>query len=107
MGDSLKKFDVDTIISHGDDLVQVLKDQRDINSLTQCFEQTRALSSSCNDDFNRSQVQLQDYQRKLDECRQKTEKAKLETVSDAEMELLDKELHAERENERLLLEELR
>lgn len=48
-----------------------------------------------------------DYQKKIDECKQKTEQARSEVVADAELDLLQRELDEELEKERMLGEELR
>lgn len=58
MGDLSKKIDVEKLISYGDDLVAVLKDKRDVNNLTQCLENSKALCSSCDADFNEVQSLL-------------------------------------------------
>ncbi|KAF2306466.1 hypothetical protein GH714_018350 [Hevea brasiliensis] len=97
MGDSSGKIDVDKLISYSDDLVAVLKEKRDINILTQCLDKSKALRSSCDADFNEARTLLEDHQKKIDECKQKTEKAKLEVPADAELDLLQKELDAEHE----------
>lgn len=47
------------------------------------------------------------HQKKINECKQKTEKAKLEVPADAELDIRQKELEAEQEKEHLLMEELR
>lgn len=52
MGESSRKIDVDKLISYSDDLVEVLKDRRDIDSLTRCLSQSESLESSCDADFN-------------------------------------------------------
>lgn len=52
MGESSTKIDVDKLISYSDDLVEVLKDRRDIDSLTRCLSQSESLESSCDADFN-------------------------------------------------------
>lgn len=52
MGESSRKIDVDKLISYSDDLVEVLKDRRDIDSLTRCLSQSESLKSSCDADFN-------------------------------------------------------
>ena len=48
-----------------------------------------------------------DYEKRIDACKQKTETAKSEVISDEELDLLQKELEEECEKESLLLEELR
>lgn len=107
MDDSSGKIDLDKLISYSDDLVKVLKDKRDINCLTQCLEQSNSLSSSCNADFNEVRSLLEDYRKKIDECKHKTEQARSEVVADAELDLLQRELEEELEKERMLGEELR
>ncbi|EEF35683.1 conserved hypothetical protein [Ricinus communis] len=107
MGDFSGNIDVGKLVSYSDDLLSVLKEKRDINILTQCLEQSKSLRSSCDTQFNNTRNLLRDYERKIEECKQKTEKAKLEVPPDAELDSLQKELEEERERERLLTEELR
>lgn len=52
MGGSSRKIDVDKLISYSDDLVELLKDNRDIDNLTRCLSQLESLKSSCDADFN-------------------------------------------------------
>ncbi|KAG8647788.1 kinetochore protein SPC24 homolog isoform X1 [Manihot esculenta] len=107
MADSSGKIDVEKLITYSDDLVAVLKEKRDINILTQCLDKSKALRSSCDAEFNEAQTLLEAHQKKINECKQKTEKAKLEVPADAELDILQKELEAEQEKEHLLMEELR
>ncbi|KAM1823340.1 hypothetical protein ACFX13_025981 [Malus domestica] len=51
---------ISKLISYSDDLVKVLKDQRDINNLAQCLQHRKALRSSCDSDFNEVQNSLQE-----------------------------------------------
>ncbi|XP_050113550.1 kinetochore protein SPC24 homolog [Malus sylvestris] len=95
------------LISYSDDLVKVLKDERDINNLAQCLQHREALRSSCDSDFNEVQNSLRDYQIKTDECKQKTEAAKSEVVADEELDRLQREFDVDTEIESLLMEELR
>jgi len=48
-----------------------------------------------------------DYEKKVDACKQKIEEARSETVADADLDLLQRELEKELEKERLLKEEFR
>lgn len=48
-----------------------------------------------------------DYEKKIDECKQKTKQARSEVAADSELDLLQGELEEELEKERLLGEELR
>ncbi|KAJ4704362.1 plectin-like [Melia azedarach] len=107
MGELSRKVDVDKLISYSDDLVEFLKDKRDVNNLTQCLDNFKSLQSSCDDDFNEVQIAIQDYQEKTDACKQKTERAKSEVAAEAEVDHLQIELEEELEKERALQEELR
>lgn len=48
-----------------------------------------------------------DYEKKIEVCKQKTERAKSEVAAEAEVDHLQKELEEELEKERALQEELR
>lgn len=98
---------ISKLISYSDDLVKVLKDERDINNLAQCLQHREALCSSCDSDFNELQNSLRDYQIKTDECKQKTEAAKSEVVADEELDRLQREFDVDAEIESSLMEELR
>lgn len=107
MVDLSRKIDVEKLISFSDDLLEVLKDKKDVYNLTQCLEHSKALCSSCNSDFHEAQSLLEDYQKKINTCKQKTEEAKSAVTTDAELDLLEKELEEEHQRERLLEEQLR
>ncbi|KAI3804188.1 hypothetical protein L1987_32362 [Smallanthus sonchifolius] len=102
-----RKVDVEKLISYSDDLVQFLKTEKDINFLKHCVEQSDGLRSRCLSDYAGVQTSLQGYYKKIDMCKQKTEDAKAEVVSDAEIHLLHKELDEEMQREALLQEDLR
>ncbi|KAL3569777.1 hypothetical protein D5086_029667 [Populus alba] len=59
MGDFSGKIDVEKLISFSDDLVAVLKDQKDINNLTHCLQQSQSLKSSCDAEFNDSKTLIE------------------------------------------------
>ncbi|KAB2098508.1 hypothetical protein ERO13_A01G229100v2 [Gossypium hirsutum] len=107
MGESTRMIDVEKLISYSDDLVEVLKDKRDINNLTQCFQHFNDLRSHCDADSNEVHRLLREYEEKIEACKKKTEQAKLEVADGAEMEYLQKEYQEELEKERGLEEELR
>lgn len=100
-------IDVEKLISYSDDLVEVLKDKRDTNSLTQCFQHFNDLRSHCDSDSKEVHRLLQEYEEKIEACKKKTEQAKSEVADGAEMEYLQKQLQEELEKERGLKEELR
>ncbi|MED6164071.1 hypothetical protein PIB30_086206 [Stylosanthes scabra] len=107
MADSSRTIEVEKLISWSDDLVKVLQDQRDLDNLAMCLQRTTSLSSTCNSDLNHVRNLLQDCQKKIEACKQKKEEARCETASDAELDLLQRELYEELEKENLLKEELR
>ncbi|KAM1197497.1 hypothetical protein ACFX2I_009072 [Malus domestica] len=51
---------ISKLISYSDDLVKVLKDQREINNLAQCLQHRKAFRSSCDSDFNEVQNLLRE-----------------------------------------------
>ncbi|XP_031284858.1 kinetochore protein SPC24 homolog [Pistacia vera] len=107
MGDMPRKIDVEKLISYSNDLVEVLKDKKDLNGLTQCLDHSKSLHSSCEADFNSVLNSIQDYEKKIEVCKQKTERAKSEVAAEAEVGHLQNELEEELEKERVLQEELR
>ncbi|XP_044472705.1 kinetochore protein SPC24 homolog isoform X2 [Mangifera indica] len=102
-----RTIDVEKLFCYSDDLVEVLKDRKDLNSLTQCLDHSKSLHSSCEADFNSVLNSIQDYEKKIEVCKQKTERAKSEVAAEAEVDHLQKELEEELEKERALQEELR
>ncbi|KAF2288477.1 hypothetical protein GH714_007823 [Hevea brasiliensis] len=80
-------------------ILWLFEGERDINILTQCLDKSKSLRSSFDVEFNEARTLLEDYQRKIDECKQKTEKAKLEVPAESELDCLQKELEAEQEKE--------
>ncbi|KAK4759385.1 hypothetical protein SAY87_022516 [Trapa incisa] len=107
MADSSRKTDLENLISYCDDLSRVLKDRKDMNNLAYCLQQSQALQSSCDTHSSEVQSFLQDYQRKIDECKEKTEAAISKVVVDVELDQLERELHEELAKERLLMENMR
>ncbi|KAL9425935.1 hypothetical protein AB3S75_032830 [Citrus x aurantiifolia] len=99
MGESSRKIDVDKLISYSDDLVEVLKDRRDIDSLTRCLSQSESLESSCDADFSETLNAIRDYQERIDACKQKTERAKSDIAGEAEVDHLQIELEEELKKE--------
>ncbi|KHN40715.1 hypothetical protein glysoja_001213 [Glycine soja] len=108
MAEPWRNIDVENLISYSDDLVKVLSEgPRDLNNLSHSLQQTRALSSSCDSDLNEARSFRQDYQNKVDACKQKIEEARSETAADGDLDLLQRELEEELEKERWLKEEFR
>lgn len=107
MGENSGKFEVEKLITYSDELIECLKNERDSSNLKQCLEQSKILQSQCDADFNNVQSSLQDYQKKIDMCKQRTDAAKSEVADDTKLDLLQKELEEELQRESLLREELR
>nr|KYP35021.1 hypothetical protein KK1_043966 [Cajanus cajan] len=107
MAEGSRNMEVEKLISYTDDLVKVLQDPRDHHSLSHCLQQTHFLSSTCHSHLNDARSFLQDYQKKIDACKQKIEEARSETASDADLDLLQRELEEELEKDRSLKEEFR
>ncbi|KAJ7961132.1 plectin-like [Quillaja saponaria] len=107
MGDFSRNIDVEKLISYSNDLVNVLKDKRDIYNLTQCLEHSKSLGSSCDADLNDVRSLFEDYEKQINVSKQKTEEAKSEVAADADLDRLQKELEEELKKEHLLSEELR
>ncbi|XP_008243114.1 PREDICTED: uncharacterized protein LOC103341380 [Prunus mume] len=107
MGEASGKIDLEKLILYSDDLVGFLKDKKDLNNLEHSLQHSKALRSSCDADFNEVQNLLQDYEKKIDACKQKTEVAYSEVVVDEEIDLLQRELDGVIETESLFMEELR
>ncbi|RDX88221.1 hypothetical protein CR513_30217, partial [Mucuna pruriens] len=106
MAEPSRNFEVEKLISYSDDLVKVLQDPRDLNNLSHCLQHTLSLSSSCHSDLIEVRSFLQDYQKKIDGCKQKIEEARSDTATDADLELLQRELEEELEKERSLKDEM-
>ena len=59
MADFAGKFKIEELLSYGDDLVALLNDQNDVQTLNQCLEHFKTLQSSCFDDFSNVQSSAQ------------------------------------------------
>ncbi|KAK3032849.1 hypothetical protein RJ639_037026 [Escallonia herrerae] len=107
MGDVPRRFEVDKLISFSDDLVSFLKGEKYIDGLRQSLQQFKALRAQCDADHDDIRRSLQDYEKKIQLCKQKTDVALSEVIADAEIELLQKELEEELQRERVSVEERR
>jgi chromosome segregation ATPase len=100
-------FDMNKLTSYSDDLIQFLKTDNDHILLKQFLQHLQALHSQCNSDYNHLRSLIEEYQMKIDTCKQKITTANSETAADEETEMLLKELDEEFQKEHLLREELR
>ncbi|CAA7033394.1 unnamed protein product [Microthlaspi erraticum] len=105
MGD--QSGNVEMAISWGDDLINVLDDTKRFDLLAQTLEHLRAIQFSCDEDFSEIEESLQDLQKKLDACKEKTYEASSGIADGEEIERLQRELDEELKLECKLKEELR
>ncbi|XP_010451967.1 PREDICTED: uncharacterized protein LOC104734145 [Camelina sativa] len=105
MGDHSRNFGM--AISWGDDLINVLDDRKELGVLVETLEQLRSIHLSCDEDSSEIQESLQDLQKKLDSCKEKTYEANSDIADEEEIERLQKELDEELQLECKLNDELR
>ncbi|CAN7117255.1 unnamed protein product [Brassica rapa subsp. narinosa] len=98
MGES---FDIQNLISFGDDLISLLNSKNGFDVVSQSFDHSEALHFACDEDFNQIQESIKD-------CKKKTEEAYSdESARDDEIERLQRELDEDMELERKINDELR
>ncbi|KAL8093091.1 hypothetical protein AgCh_035107 [Apium graveolens] len=107
MGEVSGNFDNKSPLTYSVDLIDCLNTESDSIELKQCLEHFKLLESQSDADFNFFQSSVQDYQEKIDLCKQKTNAAKTEVAADSEIDMLRKELEDELQRESLLSDELR
>ncbi|XP_060213911.1 kinetochore protein SPC24 homolog [Lycium barbarum] len=100
-------IDVEKLKLFSKDLVGFLKDDKDACFFKQCLEQSNALQSHSHSQYQLLRDSIQDYQEKINACKQRTTEAQSEAAADAEIDKLQKELEQEIQREQLLREELR
>ncbi|KAK1650274.1 hypothetical protein QYE76_068079 [Lolium multiflorum] len=71
--DAGRRLDVANLLSFGDDLVGVLLDRKDAESLAQAYDGARMLRSACHSESRDLQLQVKDYQDKINSCKENTE----------------------------------
>ncbi|XXG60842.1 hypothetical protein AAC387_Pa04g2654 [Persea americana] len=92
MSDSSRKMDADRLLSFSDDLIQVLKNRKDINALMRSLDDAKKLRSSADAELSDLHDQLNSYQKRINACKQNIEEAETEVVADAELDRLQYEL---------------
>ncbi|KAM3361300.1 kinetochore protein SPC24 [Capsicum galapagoense] len=107
MVDGSNKVDVDKLMSFSKDLVQFLKQDKDGSFLKQCIDQSNSIQSHCNTQYQALNTSIQEYEGKINACKQRTTEAESEAAADAEIDKLQKEFEQEIKREKLLREELR
>ncbi|KAJ0244285.1 Kinetochore protein SPC24 [Hirschfeldia incana] len=108
MGNQSESFNIKDLMSYGDDLISLLNAKNGFEVVSQSFEDLKALSLACDEDFNQTHESIKDCKKKLVACKKKTEEAYSDvSVGDDDVERLQKELDEEMEVERKLKDELR
>ncbi|KAL2541454.1 hypothetical protein Adt_02432 [Abeliophyllum distichum] len=102
MGETSRNVDMEELMTYSNNLVQILKSDKDINAAKQFLHKSKALQSQCDKDFYQVQKSIQEYEKKIDACKQKAAAAKSEAAADEELDLLQKELEDEQKEEHML-----
>ncbi|CAN6992256.1 unnamed protein product [Brassica rapa subsp. trilocularis] len=89
MGNLSESFDIEDLMSYGDDLISLLNAKNGFEVVSQSFEDLKALRFVCDEDFNQTQRSIQDCKKKLVACKKKTEEA---SCGDDDVELVAEEL---------------
>lgn len=105
--DAGRRVEVANLLSLGDDLIGVLLDTKDGESLAQAGEGALMLRSACRSESGDLELQVKEYQEKINSCKEKIDKAKSETVTDEELNALQNEMEEKLQSEQQLRQELR
>ncbi|CDY58656.1 BnaA01g32240D [Brassica napus] len=94
MGNLSESFDIEDLMSYGDDLISLLNAKNGFEVVSQSFEDLKALRFVCDEDLNQTQRSIQDCKKKLVACKKKTEEA---SCGDDDVELAEelKDLNAQ------------
>jgi len=105
--DAGRRVDVASVLSFADDLVGVLLGNKDGGSLAQACDGARMLRSACRIESGDLELQVKEYQDKINSCKEKIDKAKSETVTDEELNTLQNEMDEKLQCEQQLHQDLR
>ncbi|CAG7890658.1 unnamed protein product [Brassica rapa] len=89
MGNLSESFDIEDLMSYGDDLISLLNAKNGFDVVSQSFEDLKALRFVCDEDLNQTERSIQDCKKKLVACKKKTEEA---SCGDDDVELVAEEL---------------
>ncbi|XP_024015410.1 uncharacterized protein LOC18024229 [Eutrema salsugineum] len=107
MGNLSENFDIQDLMSYGDDLINLLNVKNGFEVVSQSFDHLKALHFACDEDFSQIQGSIQDCKKKLDACKKKTEESYSDFSAGDDIERLQKELDEEMKLECNLKDELR
>ncbi|CAA7051041.1 unnamed protein product [Microthlaspi erraticum] len=98
MGNLSENFDIEDLMSYGDDLIELLNVKNGFDVVSQSFQHLEALNFASDEDFNQIQGSTQECKKKLDACKKKTEEANSDVSAGDEIELAEelKDLNTQR-----------
>ncbi|KAL1543608.1 hypothetical protein AAHA92_20558 [Salvia divinorum] len=105
MGEVSTTMKMEDLMNYSNNLIEVLKEEKDIANLRHFLRQASALQSQCDKDFNDVQKSIEDYEQKIHTCKQKAAAAESESAADAKLDSLQKELEEE-QNLELIVNEI-
>ncbi|CAN6454732.1 unnamed protein product [Victoria cruziana] len=106
MADQTRNLGINNVISLADDLIGILKSQRDVEALAHIFDSVAELQFSCGRDDSESLTCMEDVKQRIETCRQKIADQK-ETIEKDEVQHFQSELQCEIQKEQELRQELR
>ncbi|KAF7001950.1 hypothetical protein CFC21_017502 [Triticum aestivum] len=105
--DAGSRIEVANLLSLGEDLVGVLLGSKDGEALAQACDGARMLRSACCSESGDLELQVKEYEEKLNSCKEKVDKSKAETVTDEELNTLRNEMEEKLRGEQQLRQDLR
>lgn len=105
--DAGSRVDVANLLSLGEDLVGVLLGSKDGEAIARACDGARMLRSACRSESGDLELQVKEYQGKINSCKENLDKAKAETVTDEELNTLQNEMEEKLQGEQQLRQDLR
>lgn len=107
MGDISKRVDIEKLLSLANDLIGMLNDGKDADDLMQSLGNSKSLRSFCETNVHETNISLEEYQKRINGCKERIEKANGEVIADSKLNDLHTELEEKMQMEDLLREGLR
>ncbi|CAO2035207.1 unnamed protein product [Urochloa humidicola] len=105
--DAGTRLEVEEVLSFAKDLMGVLRVSNDRDANAQTGDGARMLLSACRSDSDDLEREMKEYNEKIKSCKEKIDKAKAETITDDELNALQKTMEEKLEDEKQLRQELR
>ncbi|PKU73821.1 hypothetical protein MA16_Dca011967 [Dendrobium catenatum] len=107
MGDTNKRVDIEKLFSLANDLIGMLNDGKDGDSLMQSLESAKSLRSFCETNVHETNMSLEDFQKRINGCKERIDKVKGEVMADSKLNELQTELEEKMHIEHLLRQGIR